>query len=254
VQGVLPHHYTEHIIGRAASKDYAMAAFLDLFNHRLVSMFYRAWQKHRLPVLYQKAAIQSERPDRFTAYLFDLIGMGTEGLRGRLAVRDEGLLRYAGLLTQAPRSASALRGILRDYFRLPVEIEEFHGDWHRLEEGELCNFDDPDVRNELGGGAIAGDAVWDPQSRFRVKLGPLRLVDFVAFLPQGKAVRELTDLVRLFAGEVLQFDWQVVLRAEEVPWCQLGDESVAGPRLGWCGWLKTEEFGVDAGEAVFAEV
>lgn len=229
-----------------------MAEFFDLFNHRLISLFFRAWEKHRLPVLYQKAAVKGERPDRFTAYLFDLIGMGTKGLRGRLSVRDEGLLRYAGLLAQSPKSASALRGILRDYFDMPVEIEEFHGDWHQLEQDELCNLDDPDLRNALGGGAIAGDAVWDPQSRFRVRLGPIGFRAFADFLPEGKAVTELVDLVRFFAGDILRFDWQVILRADEVPWCELGDEGASGPRLGWCAWLKTEEFANDADEAVFA--
>jgi predicted component of type VI protein secretion system len=43
-----------------------------------------------------------------------------------------------------------------------------------------------------------------------------------------------------------------VLRTHEVPWCRLGDESPSGPRLGWCGWLKTEVFSEDADDAVFA--
>ena len=46
--------------------------------------------------------------------------MGTAGLRGRLEVDDEVLLFYAGLLAQQPRSASALAGMLQDYFGVPV--------------------------------------------------------------------------------------------------------------------------------------
>lgn len=251
VQGVFPHHYTEHILGRAVSKDFAMAAFFDLFNHRLISMFYRAWEKHRPAVLYQAAAARNAGTDRFTQYLYDLIGMGTAGLRNRLAVRDEGLLRYGGLFAQWPRSACALRGILRDYFQVPVEIEEFQGSWHTLAEDELCNLDDSDLRNELGSGAIAGDAVWDPQAGFRVRVGPLPLARFLGFMPGTAATLECIDLVRLLVGDVHQFDLQVVLRAAEVPWCRLGDDSVAGPRLGWSAWLKTEEFAVNPDDAVF---
>ena len=111
-----------------------------------------------------------------------------------------------------------------------------------------------DIRNQLGVGAIAGDGVWDPQARFRIRLGPVSLCRFVSFLPGTQAVRELEDITRLYVGEVLEFDWQVVLEAAEVPWCALGDETESGPRLGWCAWLKTEAFEADAGDAVFAEL
>jgi len=71
-------------------------------------------------------------------------------------------------------------------------------------------------------------------------------------LPDGNAIREFQALVRFYVGQILQFDLQLILKADEVPWCALGDESPAGPRLGWCGWLKTEEFTTDAWDAVFA--
>jgi type VI secretion system protein ImpH len=250
VQGILPHHYTEHILARAQAKDFAMAEFFDLFNHRIISLFYRAWEKHRLPVRFQLSAAKQEM-DEFSQYLFDWIGLGTAGLRGRMAVRDQALLRYAGLIGQKPAAASVLEGILRDYFGVPAEIQEFEGGWYPLSEDDRCNMAEETLRNQLGEGAIAGDAVWDPQSRFRVRLGPLRLITFLAFLPDGHATEELRDLVSFYIGTVLQFDLQLVLMAEEVPWSRLGDESAAGPRIGWCCWLKTEEFANDTGDAVF---
>ena len=251
IQGALPHHYTEHILARGQSKDFSMAEFFDLFNHRILSLFYRAWEKHRLPVRFQLASARGEL-DEFTQYLFDWIGLGTAGLRGRLAFRDQALLRYAGLIGQKPACAAALKAILRDYFGVPAEIEEFAGAWHSLAEEDQCNLDEQDLKNRLGEGAIAGDAVWDPQARFRVRLGPLSLEKFVAFLPDGRAVAEFQDLVRFYVGQVLQFDLQLVLKAQEVPFSQLGDETPAGPRLGWCGWAKTGEFERDAEDAVFA--
>ncbi len=101
IQGVLPHHYTEHILARAQSRDFAMAEFLDLFNHRILSLFYRAWEKHRLPVRLQLASARKE-VDEFTQYLFDWIGMGPAGVRGRLKFVDQALLRNAVLLGQKP--------------------------------------------------------------------------------------------------------------------------------------------------------
>lgn len=250
VQGALPHHYTEHILARAQAKDFTMAEFFDLFNHRLLSLFFRAWEKHRFPTRFQLSAAH-ERTDDVTQYLFDWIGLGTARLRGRLAIDDQALIRYAGLLGQRPACAISLRAILRDHFGVPVEIEEFVGAWYRLKAEDQSDLAATAMNNCLGEGAIAGDAVWDPQARFRVRLGPLSLEEFLKFLPETRAVKELRDLVRFYVGPVLRFDLQLVLKAEDVPWATLGEEGAEGPRLGWCGWLKTGEFGKDAGDAVF---
>src|SRR5207244_10484960 len=151
-QGVLPFYYTERMLDSKAAKDNALAAFFDLFNHRLVSLFYRAWEKHHPAVLYEIAAVRGGQLDAFTQYLFDLIGMGTRGLRGRLGIQDESLLLYAGLIAQRPHSASALRGILQDYFSLPVEIDQCVGSWYELAEADRCCLSDELEGNQLGVG------------------------------------------------------------------------------------------------------
>lgn len=249
-QGVLPLYYTERILASKAAKDNALAAFFDLFNHRLVSLFYRAWEKHRPAVLYEIAAIRSRQLDAFTQYLFDLIGMGTRGLRGRLRTQDESLLLYAGLIAQRPHSASALRGVLRDYFSLPVEIDQCVGSWYELEESDRCYLSEDLERNQLGVGSFIGDEVWDPQARFRIRLGPVSLTRFIEFLPDGPAMAKLVELTRYFIVQAMVFDVQVFLRAADVPYCRLDDKGVDAPRLGCMSWLKTSAFETDAGESV----
>ena len=253
-QGVLPFCYTEWMLEHQAAKDDTLAAFLDLFNHRLVSLFYRAWEMHRPPVLYELGAARSQRPDAFTHSLFDLIGMGTEGLRGRMRVQDESLLLYAGLIAQRPHSGSALRGILRDYFGVPVEIDQCVGDWYDLDEADRCYLSPELERNQLGENSFLGDQVWNQQGRFRIRVGPLSLDSFLDFLPDGRAMAKLVQLTRLLAGQAMAFDVQVFLRASEVPYCRLDDEGIDAPRLGEMAWLKTREFQIDAGDAVFGWV
>jgi type VI secretion system protein ImpH len=250
-QGVLPLWYTEWMIARKAAKDETLAAFLDLFNHRLISLFYRAWEKHRPQVLYELNVTRGRHldPDPFTQSLFDLIGMGTKGLRGRMRVRDESLLLYAGLIAQRPHSAAALRGVLRDYFSVPVEIDQCLGSWYALQDGDRCYLSSDQERNQLGEGAFLGDEVWNQQSRFRIRLGPLGIERFVEFLPDGTAMAKLVELTKYLVGQAMVFDVQVFLLAAEVPACRLDDEGVDAPRLGWLGWLKTGEFSADAGDA-----
>jgi type VI secretion system protein ImpH len=231
-----------------------MAEFFDLFNHRLLSLFYRAWEKHHFPVRYQLAAARTQTDD-LTAYLFDVIGLGTAGLRGRMTVPDHALLRYAGLFAQRPRCVASLRAILHDYFGVPVEIQEFIGAWHRLKPENKADLESAGLNNCLGLGAIAGDMIWDPQGRFRVQLGPLKLDEFAAFLPGQEATTKLHDLVRFFVGPVLDFEVQLILQADEevdeVPWPILGGDSEVAPRLGWSAWLKTEPFVQHALDALF---
>jgi type VI secretion system protein ImpH len=250
-QGVLPFCYTEWLLERKAAKDDTLAAFLDLFNHRLVSLFYRAWEKHRPPVLYELAAARGQQPDPFTHALYDFVGMGTEALRGRLRIHDESLLLYAGLVAQSPHSASALRGILRDYFGVPVDIDQCVGDWYQLEESDRCYLSGELERNQLAVGAFLGEDVWNQQGRFRIRVGPLSLDRFLDFLPGGAAMEKLVEWTRFLAGQAMAFDVQLFLRAGEVPYCRLDDEGLDAPRLGEMAWLKTREFVADAGDTVF---
>ena len=250
-QGVLPTHYTEYLIARSYAKDSSAAAFFDLFNHRLISLFYLAWEKHHFPIVHERDARLQSGPRWFTQYLYDLIGMGTAGMRGRLEVEDSALLLYAGLLAQQPHSVGALEGMLRDYFGVEIDVQQFVGKWFPLEPDALAYLNDGGLHNQLGFGAVAGDMVWNQQARFRVRVGPLCWERFNQFLPGGKALGELAALTRHFVNQTLEFEVQLILRAGEVPWCWVSEGEDA-PRLGLSSWLKTEEFREDAADLVMS--
>ncbi len=249
--GVLPSHYSEMVVEQVYSGDFALADFLDIFNHRLISVFYRAWEKYHFPAGFEREARGDTGADHLGGDLFALIGLGTPYLKERLPVPAVSLLRYAGLLAQRPHSASALRGMLADYFQLPVEVEQFRGKWYPLPEESRSYMEFGGMHNQLGFGAIAGDAIWNQQAFFRIRIGPVGVDRFIRFLPTGNAYREAVDLTRFFVGDALDFDLQVILAAAEVPPCRLTDEVADAPRLGWLGWLKTEEFRQDAKDALF---
>jgi len=251
-QGVLPFDYTDRLLARKVAKDSTLAAFFDLFNHRFVSLFYRAWEKHRAPILYEAGLLRHERPDTFTHSLFDLIGLGTHGLLGRMKVPDENLLYWAGLIAQRPHSATALRSILWGFLSVPVEILQNLGSWYGLDDPECSYLSEELPRNQLGEGAVIGDEVWDQQTRFRISVGPIGLSRFIDFLPDGPAMRQLEEVTKFLVGEAIAFDVQVILGAAEVPYCRLYDDATDAPRLGWMGWLKTESFAMDANDAIFA--
>lgn len=275
--GVLPRHYTELLLrlDREAKgrEKHALREWFDLFNHRFISLFYRAWEKYRFFLPFERGEFAKRDPDPFTLGLLSLIGLGTESLRNRLRIttveirenrpqerelgriNDLALLRYSGFFAHRPRNAVNLQALLCAYLRLPVEVIQFHGQWLRLEPDNCTALGGP---NQMGLNVIVGDRVWDVQSKIRIRLGPLSYEQFQAFLPDRSPVPErkalflLTKLVRLYVGPELDMEFQLVLRKDEVPGCNLGPSTGAiGSRLGWNTWSRRKPKAQDAEEAVF---
>lgn len=273
--GALPRHYTELVMDRLRHKDRTLCDFLDLFNHHLIALFYRAWQKNRFWIGYEGADMLEEhyradssqyrafitdirpREDLVSQCLLDLTGMGPPALRYRATVRtalrprttvhDLTMRYYAGLLAQQHRSAIGLEGILLDYFGVPMQVIQFVGQWLLLEEANQSRLVDGG-NTQLGMTAIAGQRFWDVQGKFRIRIGPLTYAQFLDFLPSGAAHHRLADLARLYAGLAMDIDAQLVLKVEEVPECQLSP--AAGPRLGWNMWVRCGRLARDTDDAI----
>lgn len=274
--GMLPRHYTELLMridkeGRGPEKN-SLRDWLDVFNHRFISLFYRAWEKYRFYIPYERGDYALSEPDAFTHSLFSMLGLGMAPVRNRLRVAtwdaeqnreqplanvdDLVLLYYGGFLSHQPRNAVSLEAMLADYFSLAVQIIQFQGQWLALEPDNQSRFGNGLCNNQLGLNVVAGERVWDTQSKFRIRLGPLPLDRFTEFLPdraqapQRKAFFLLTHLVNLYVGPEFDFEVQIVLQKEEVPEVQLKDGGL-GPRLGWNTWMRSLPYGQDAEEAVF---
>lgn len=229
--GVLPHHYSELVMDRSRHNDTALWNFLDIFNHRMLSLFYRVWEKYRFPIAYERGSL-----DEFTQSLFGIVGIGTEKLRNRSSFNDQALIYYGGLIAQRPHSPSAIAAILSDHFGVTADIAQFEGQWLKLGD-DVTRLGQR--QSALGVSTIAGSRVWDAQSKFRIKFGPLSFEKFRAFLPVGSAFKPAAELARLMVGIEYDFDFQLILDAEEVPRCVLASGSDTQPRLGWTSWLST---------------
>lgn len=247
-EGVLPIPYTSLVLDRLRASDTSLQDFLDLFNHRTISLFYQAWKQRRCEVVFRQ-----EEEKRTPHQLLSLVGLGTDGLQARQAVPDEALVFYAGLLAQRPRPAQALRQILADYFQVPVEIEQFSGDWYALDRGTQCCLSEGVSESErLGVGAVVGDAVWSQQSKVRIVLGPLDLDCYMGFLPGGAYCESLHAWIRFFSNDGLDFEVNLILKRALTPACELGGDGPDGPRLGWISWLKSRPMDRDPADTVLS--
>lgn len=259
--GVMPEHYSTLVVERAHQKykDHSLREFFDLFNHRAISLFYLAWRKHRICEEYLRMRNEGKAgEDRFTQALLSVVGFGLRELRSRVAFSDEVFLYYGGLFANQQRSAIGLEQILCDYLGLRVRVEEFRGRWLYLPTEVQTSF--PNVRQpeglnlNLGQSAVAGSRAWDRQSLFRVTIGPLNRRQFNELLPGTPGLRVIEQLIRTYAGVALDFEVQLILKASDVPACQLvglSGESSSRPSLGWTTWLGKAMIPVDSGDAVF---
>jgi type VI secretion system protein ImpH len=254
--GVLPRHYTEMLIQRVRDHDYSLRDFLDLFHHRLISLFYRAWEKYRLPVTYERSKLRGSGLDLATQGLFCLVGLGTNGLRGRLEIDDEAFLFFSGHFAHFPRSASALEALLGDYLEMPISVLQLQGQWLYLSPDDIARMPSPSfpkgLNNQLGLNLVVGEKVWDVQSKFRLRVGPLNYRQFRSLMPNGDALLPLCQLARTYVGPELDFDVQPVLKPEEVPWCQLKQIDGDGPFLGWNTWVRSQPFTREVDDTTFS--
>jgi type VI secretion system protein ImpH len=244
---VLPPPYTELMLQRIREKDHTMADFFDIFNHRLISFFYRGWEKYRFFIGYENAL-----EDRMSPRLLDMLGLGTGGLRGRAGIPDKACLNYVGLLARHVRSAASLQQILEDYFGVVVEVRQFAGTWRKLQPENQTSFSGLGGASErLGIGAVAGDEVWDHQGRIRVVLGPMKFGQYLTFLPGQEAHRELCAWLRFFSNRTYETEVQLVLEREDAPRCELGADGPDRPQHGLVSWLKTRPMQRNPADATY---
>jgi type VI secretion system protein ImpH len=247
--GPLPIHLTEYARERLRHhSDPTLCRFLDLFHHRFLALFYRAWAQ-------AQPHVSRDRPqqDRFGAYVGAFVGVSPPSFRRRDGLPDLAKFFHVGALVRHVRNAEGLTAIIRQFFGVPVRIEQFVGHWMPLSARERSSLSRSGAM--LGTSAVLGSRVWDYQYKFRIDLGPLTLTQYQAFLPavaarrgrqggeaQGRLLRKLVDWVRLYLCFELDWDVRLRLKRDEVPALKLGSRA----QLGWTTWLGTRKSDTDA--------
>jgi type VI secretion system protein ImpH len=235
------------MLWRAKRRDRALRDFLDLFNHRLLSLFYRAWEKHRFPIVYERSGARGG--GLFEHMLFAVVGLGTRGLRNRLSVSDLGLLRWASMLSRRPASETEVEDWVRDFFGVDAEVTSFVPAWYVVEDDERLLLG---RGTRLGRDAFLGGSVLVAQSRFAIRIGPLAQAQYAAFLPGGPCFRALGEMLRMLVGPEYDFEIRLRLHRGEVPSLRLRGPDTPGAKLGWTTWLLTRPLARDPEDVVIS--
>jgi len=227
--GPMPMHLTEYILDRKRhSGDPTLEAFLNVFQHRFYSLFFRAWALNQPTVDFEEKGGR-----RFGHYVACLAGLGSGSAGEMGAVSEVSRHFYSGWISNLGRSPAALGAILADYLGVATQVHSFEGMWLELPDDARCQLGASTSTGLLGSNCIAGDRAWVSHLKFRIRMGPLSWKQYESLLPGGRAFAQVAEWVRSFVAEEFFWDLQLALRADEVPAAQLG----GGTRLGWSTWL-----------------
>ncbi len=229
--GVLPDWFNDLALARTQAKDFTLVEFLDIFHHRLITLFYLAWKRSRFTVNYRPGAA-----DRLSGYLLSLVGLGTEGLKGRIGLPEESLLYCSGLLGRQIPSAAAVESAVRYMAGADAKVHQFIERMIPLEPDDCTQIGT--ANSVLGDSAICGGYARECQTKFRIHLGPVPYRQFVRLLPAGDLLKPIFALIRYLVGIEYEFELCVFLKSDDVPGCTLGGAvSPEAPRLGWSTWM-----------------
>lgn len=227
--GPMPLHITEYVKSRIHNNhDKTLSRFADIFHHRMIGFFYRARAN-------TEPTFNFDRPlnDKFSNYTGSLLGIGHSTLLKRDALPDLAKLHYAGYLSHHVKNADGLKAIISDFFKLPVNLQQFVGEWLDIEHSDLSRLGRSPAISTLGMSAVLGRRVWGCQNKFRLVFGPLTLEQYESLLPSGERLRKLIAIVHNYLGYELQWDVNLILKSNEIKGVKLGGSS----RLGWSSWL-----------------
>jgi type VI secretion system protein ImpH len=226
--GTLPLHDTERIAMRyAMDRDGSEHELIDVFSNRVIGLYFEAWSKYRL-----EHSIAARGQDRLLPMLTALAGASERS--GAAGVSDATRASHAALLRTRPVAAGTIGRILTEHFGVPIQLEQLVGAWDPIPENH---------RSTLGGsapvlgyGAVLGVRLWRHDLRARLRIGPLNEAQLADFLPGGRALGALADMMRLFAVPMIRYEILRLLTPACIKRMQLstGGES---RQLGWNTFL-----------------
>lgn len=227
--GPLPLHLTEYARGRMRNNgDATLARFVDIFHHRLLSLFYRVWADAE-----PTTGLDRLDDDRFTPFVGSQFGIGVPAMRERDAMPDFAKLYFAGRLSAQTKCAEGLLAMLNFYFDIPASLTQFVGEWLEVPAHAQMRLGVSLQACALGQTTTLGARVWECQHKFRLTFGPLDMDDYQRMLPGGRSLTTLIAMVRNYTGDEYNWDVHLILKRNEVKPAKLGEFG----QLGWTTWM-----------------
>ncbi|MEQ2024692.1 type VI secretion system baseplate subunit TssG [Xenorhabdus szentirmaii] len=243
--GPMPLHITEYVYTRQYNyQDPTLSAFINLFHHRLILLFYRAWANAQPTV-----SLDRQDNQRFSHYLACLTGMGLPAQKAPDTISDHARYSLSGHLSRQGHSAEGLEKILLSYFNIPLKIKQNIPQWLKIEARDQARLKAGRNMPRLGQSAFLGIALYDVQYKFRIEVGPLRMSEYESFLPGAPKSQQLRDWVHQYLGMEYAWDVQLILHQADVKGIHLSEPT----KLGLNSWLGYIEQPTHRGDLLYTQ-
>lgn len=178
--------------------------FLDIFNHRILTQFYRIWLKYHYP-----ASFLYGGEDPVSKCLIGLTGLGIKGTEVQIESPTSRFLALLGLITQRTRPAEGIEGMIRIVVpNCQVSVQEFYPIWVSVTERSRLL----ERQTQLDGSSILGRHFRDSTQTVRIRITPNSHDDIISFLPDGQFYQDIMALLRFYLG--YRVDAQLELKIE----------------------------------------
>jgi type VI secretion system protein ImpH len=240
----LPTFYTEDLMDEAAEDMSVSRDFMDIMNSPIFPLHFQCWSRYRLGI-----KVAEEQDPQWLERLFSLLGLGIEQIRQGIDGAYS-LIRYIGLFTQMPRSAQGLETLLCDALNVPqLKILPCIPKKAFIPEDQLCLLGVSG--NSLGMDSYVGQTVKDRMGKFRIRIGPVNGMAFHDWLPDTARFQKLGMLIRIYLGQPLEWDLEMILGDGEAGTTRLGEGNWS--RLGWNTWIFSGDADASHGRAWFGK-
>jgi type VI secretion system protein ImpH len=227
-QGVLPHWYDTHAQELNHKKDFAFTDFLNLFHHRILSLFYLAWKKYRLTENYLP-----DGSDAITQGLTSLIGMGKQVQSADpdfVKLNRHQLIYFSGIVSRTVPTARTVEMIIANATGVSVRVKQFVVRMLPIHDRDKTRMGS--ANSTLGKDALCGGRICDATSFFTVEIGPLSWKKYLSFQPRSNNLKMVRKLISFIVGVEYEFDIHLILIGREIPSLPLGGGKKGSPVLG----------------------
>ncbi len=236
--GILPTVLTEHVIRRMRSKrDKTLYAFINMLQHRLFTLFYRAWALNRPSVDYTWGS-----ESKYRNHIASLAGVHDVHEEHPCQIEPRASMYYCGIFGAYTANRDDLIAFLEDYFEVPFKLFEFVGNWLVISKDDRARLGRVANTTTLGLNLVLGERIWNAHLRYRIHIGPVDHDNFLRFLPNHPSFYRLRDSLQKYVGSQYDCILTMTLRAKKVPSISLGKKSF----LGWNTWLGKRQDSTDA--------
>ncbi len=237
VDSPLPTAYLDDIAQRREGHE-ALEAFLDIFNHRLFTQFYRIWRKYSYPATFEAGGC-----DATSQCLLGLIGLGLPGTAKRIATPMSRFLALLSVMRLPTRNAEGIGALVK--LLAPNTQTKVHGHWPVkvvLKQPASLSASCP---VSLAQGTPLGGVGHDANSQLHLSLLTTDPDEARSWLPDGHLRADLLVLLEVYLGWRCTAKLQLSLPLPILAAPMLGDRQA---RLGIAAVLGLNELAQASGE------